>query len=224
MRDGLKKLVEAGMGKPDTVLVCGVGGGADLEYWLEHLPMNCCVAIDFAIEAIKATQRRVSNHGLPVITRYVTADIECIPLQDQSVDVVIASQVLHHTLEPAQACKEMFRVARRAVLLLEPAQTKVVSLFKRLGIATSVETVGNVVLRFRKSDFDYYLSDSKCSIQYSTYLFYDPPLVEKILTAGFQFPGGLSLLKAIYWAADRVVLPLHSKCAVLVIKRGSYAG
>jgi SAM-dependent methyltransferase len=217
---GISELMKAGLVQRGDVLVCGVGGGGDLQYWLERLPMGRCVALDFSIEAIRATQRRVRNHGLPDTVEYLKADIEDIPLRDDSVDLVIASQVLHHTLDPGRACREMFRVARRGVLLLEPANTLLTPLLTRIGLARSRESVGNLVLRFRRSDFISYLNGSMYSIRYRTYLFYDHPLIERALSRFFGFPGGVAMLKGLYKAADLCLFPLHSKCAVLLQKQG----
>jgi ubiquinone/menaquinone biosynthesis C-methylase UbiE len=216
---GLNTLIKADLSRPGATLICGVGGGADLQFWLEHLPLDRCLALDISIEAIRATQRRLRNHSVSKPVEYLKGDIECIPLQDNSLDVVIASQVLHHTLDPAQACKEMVRVAKRAVLLLEPANTIMVSMLKRIGLARATEEAGNVVLRFRKSDFDSYLDGCDCSVQYRTYLFYDHPILEKTLDRYFNFAGAIPVLKTLYSLTDRLMFPLRSKCAVLLTKR-----
>jgi ubiquinone/menaquinone biosynthesis C-methylase UbiE len=216
---GLDTLIKADLGQLDGTLICGVGGGADLQFWIEHLPLDHCHALDFSIEAIRATQRRLRHHSVSKRVEYLKADIECIPLKDNSVDLVIASQVLHHTLDPAQACKEMFRVARRGVLLLEPANTMMVSMLKRIGLARATEDAGNVVLRFRKSDFESYLHGCDCSVQYRTYLFYDHPILERNLGRYFNFAGGIPVLKTLYSLTDRLMFPLRSKCAVLLTKR-----
>jgi SAM-dependent methyltransferase len=212
---GLDTLTKADLGRPDATLICGLGGGADLQFLLEHLPLGRCLALDFSIEAIRATQRRFRNHYVSKPVEYLKADIECIPVQDNSVDIVIASQVLHHTLDPAQACQEMFRVARRGVLLLEPADTIMVSLLKRIGLARATEEAGNVVLRFRRSDFESYLDGCDCSVQYRTYLFYDHPILERSLGRYFNFGGAIPVLTTLYSLTDRLVFPLRSKCAVL---------
>jgi len=216
---GVSELVKAGLGQLSTMLVCGVGGGADLQYWLEHLPMSRCWALDFSIEAIRATRRRIRNHGLAETVEYLKADIEDIPLKDNSVDLVIASQVLHHTLEPARACREMFRVARRGVFLIEPANTLLTPLFIRIGLARSTESAGNIVVRFRRSDFVSFLSGSTFSIRYRTYVFYDHPLIQKALSRFSDFPGAVPILKGLYKVAD-LCLPLRSKCAVVLRKQG----
>lgn len=218
---GVSELVKAGSDHDDTVLVCGVGGGADLQYWLEHLPVRRYLALDFSIEAIHATQRRIRNLGLAESVEYLKGDIEDIPLQDDSLDLVIASQVLHHTLDPGRACREMFRVARRGVLLLEPANTLLTPLLRQIGLARSTEVVGNVVLRFRESDFISYLKGFACSVRYRTYLFYDHRLIEKVLSRFFGFPGGVTVLKGLYKAANLCLFPLHSKCVVFLQKQSS---
>jgi SAM-dependent methyltransferase len=217
---GISELAKEGFDQQDTVLICGVGGGADLQYWLDHLRVGRYVALDFSIEAIHATQRRIRHLGRPEAVEYLKADIEDIPLQDDSVDLVIASQVLHHALDPGRACREMFRVARRGVLLLEPANTLLTPLLIYTGLARATESVGNVVLRFRKSDFISYLNGSRYSIRYRTYLFYDHQLIEKALTRCFGFPGGVTVLKGLYKAAALCLFPLRSKCAVFLQKHG----
>jgi len=216
---GLATLIKADLSQPDGTLICGVGGGADLQFWIEHLPLDRCLALDFSIEAIRATQRRLRNHSISKLVEYLKADIECIPLKDNSLDLVIASQVLHHTLDPAKACKEMFRVARRGVLLLEPANTMMVSMLKRIGLARATEDAGNVVLRFRRSDFESYLYGCDCSVRYRTYLFYDHPILERNLGRYFNFAGGIPVLKTLYSLTDHLMFPLRSKCAVLLTKR-----
>lgn len=218
---GISELVKAGSDHRDTVLVCGVGGGADLQYWLEHLPVRRYLALDFSIEAIRATQRRIGNLGLAESVEYLKSDIEDIPLRDDSVDLVIASQVLHHTLDPGRACREMFRVARRGVLLLEPANTLLTPLLRQVGLARTTEVVGNVVLRFRESDFISYLNGFACSIRYRTYLFYDHRLIEKALNRFFGFPGGVTVLKTLYKAANLCLFPLRSKCVVFLQKQSA---
>jgi ubiquinone/menaquinone biosynthesis C-methylase UbiE len=216
---GLDALVRAGLERVGATLICGVGGGADLQFWLEHLALDRCLALDFSIEAIHATQRRLQNHSVSKSVEYLKGDIECIPLKDDSMDLVIASQVLHHTLDPAQACKEMFRIARRAVLLLEPANTILVPILKRIGLARVTEDAGNVVLRFRKSDFEAYLHGCDCSIWYRTYLFYDHPILERNLGRYFDSERALSVLKTLYSLSNRLLVPFRSKCAVLLTKR-----
>jgi SAM-dependent methyltransferase len=216
---GISELMKAGFAQHDSALICGVGGGADLEYWLEHLGVGRLVALDFSIEAIRATQRRLRNLGRADPVEYLKADIEDIPLQDDSVDLVIASQVLHHALDPGRACREMFRVARHGVLLLEPAQTFLTPLLLRIGLARSTEVVGNVVLRFRESDFISYLNGFTGSVRYRTYLFYDHRLIERTLSRFFGFRGGVTLFKGLYKAANLCLYPLRSKCVVFLQKQ-----
>ena len=50
---GLATLIKADLSQPDGTLICGVGGGADLQFWIEHLPLDRCLALDFSIEAME---------------------------------------------------------------------------------------------------------------------------------------------------------------------------
>jgi SAM-dependent methyltransferase len=48
---------------------------------------------------------------------HVYGRAEALPCRDQSVDLVVSKQTLVHFDDPARACREMMRVARRAVVI-----------------------------------------------------------------------------------------------------------
>lgn len=50
----------------------------------------------------------------------VVADAGCLPFADRSFDVVFEANVLHHVDDPQQTVREMARVARKAVVIIEP--------------------------------------------------------------------------------------------------------
>ncbi|MGB8850930.1 MAG: methyltransferase domain-containing protein, partial [Candidatus Acidiferrales bacterium] len=50
----------------------------------------------------------------------VCEDVEDFRLADESYDLVIAHEVLHHCRSPHRALLEMLRVSRRQVIILEP--------------------------------------------------------------------------------------------------------
>jgi ubiquinone/menaquinone biosynthesis C-methylase UbiE len=214
----LSTIEKAGIEPLRSVLVCGVGAGEDLEYWLTHLRADSYTAMDFSIEAIRATQRRLAFHNCQRPVDYVKADIEDLPLADSSVDLVIGTQVLHHMSAPGQACREMFRVAKKGVLLLEPADTLSTRFFKRVGMAQTTEVVGNTVLRFKKADFVSYLGEGDYSLTSRTYFFYYHPVVLRALTGLSALPGSRTLARLLCPVADICLFPLRSKCVVMIQK------
>jgi SAM-dependent methyltransferase len=80
------------------------------------------------------------------------ADAERLPFADAHFDVVAVHDGLHHVDDPARAIREMARVARVGVLILEPARAALTRVAVRLGLASDVEEAGNVVRRLVPRD------------------------------------------------------------------------
>jgi SAM-dependent methyltransferase len=78
---------------------------------------------------------------------FLVADAENLAFPDRSFDIVAVHDGLHHLDEPRRALSEMARVARQAVLILDPAQATLTRLAVLLGVAVEVEAAGNEVKR-----------------------------------------------------------------------------
>ena len=66
-------------------------------------------------------------------------DAEHLTFEDDSFDCVCVRAGLHHCYSPHRALLEMFRVARRAVLVLEARDSWVLRIGSRLGVITNYE-------------------------------------------------------------------------------------
>ena len=78
---------------------------------LVRLRIGCpTLCIDLSLEACR---RAAELHGQPA----VASPLQSIPLADDSVDVVLLSEVFEHLENPLQVIREMVRVARRAVVI-----------------------------------------------------------------------------------------------------------
>jgi|SRR6185437_2165563 len=64
--------------------------------------------------------------------RTVRLDAEAMELADNSYDLVLAHEVLHHCRSPHKALLEMLRVSRRHVILLEPNNSLAMQILLRL--------------------------------------------------------------------------------------------
>jgi ubiquinone/menaquinone biosynthesis C-methylase UbiE len=76
-----------------------------------------------------ATRRRVSN------VTWKNGELENLPLADESVDVALLSQALHHATDPAQAIAEAARIVVPGgrILLLDLREHNEVWVKERLG-------------------------------------------------------------------------------------------
>jgi len=101
--------------------------------------------IDFSPAAVARAQERARRYDFAA--RFLVADAEHLPFPDHSFDVVAVHDGLHHLDDPYRAIREMARVAREGVLILEPAQAALTRVAIRVGIAEDVEEAGNYVYR-----------------------------------------------------------------------------
>lgn len=202
----------------DTILVCGLGAGADLAFWLSHLHLEHAFGLDFSIEAIKATVRKLLLEESPGHTSSILADFETIPLQDDAVDLGIFVNSLHHALDPAMGYRELWRVSRKGVLLIEPYSTPITRLFARIGLAEDVEEAGNKVVRFQTKDFLLWSEDQLCQYKSRPHLWYYHPAIFRRLLPVFDSGFGFELFKILYSLADLILIPLRSKLAIVLAK------
>jgi SAM-dependent methyltransferase len=66
-------------------------------------------------------------------------DVEALGFEDGAFDFVVAHQGLHHCRSPHRGLLEMYRVAKRGVLVFEPRDTALVRLGVRLGFGQEYE-------------------------------------------------------------------------------------
>jgi SAM-dependent methyltransferase len=100
---------------------------------------------DFSPAAIARARERARRYH--VDATFLVADAENLAFADHSFDIVAVHDGLHHLDNPERAIREMARVARRGVLILDPAQAALTKLAVWLGLAVEVEEAGNPVKR-----------------------------------------------------------------------------
>jgi ubiquinone/menaquinone biosynthesis C-methylase UbiE len=101
--------------------------------------------IDFSVAAVARARERARRGGFGA--QFLVTDAECLAFADRSFDVVEVHDGLHHLAHPERAIREMARVARHGVLILDPADAALTRLAVWLGIAVDVEEAGNEVKR-----------------------------------------------------------------------------
>tara|TARA_A100000171_G_C2136121_1_gene150380 strand:+ start:1133 stop:2038 length:906 start_codon:yes stop_codon:yes gene_type:complete len=108
--------------EPGSILEAGVGEATTLAFVLQVLTETISFGFDISWSRIWVAKQWIQSQNIAKDTSLFTASIFAIPLPDNSIDVVYTS----HSIEPnggmeEAAVKELYRVARKYVILLEPA-------------------------------------------------------------------------------------------------------
>jgi SAM-dependent methyltransferase len=100
--------------KPASLLSIGDNLARDAGYFKRHFPQAWCIASDLHADGIHTA----AEEGW--VDAALSADIEALPFGDGEIDCVIAKEAFHHWPRPMLGFYEMLRVARKAILLIEP--------------------------------------------------------------------------------------------------------
>jgi len=129
LADEAAALLDACLLPGDQILDAGCGEATTLTNLASRLHTPCrIVGLDLSWSRIRWARANAAEHGLPSVQPIdlVVGTMAALPLANRSVDVVITS----HALEPNRGSeevmlRELLRVARRRVLLLEPCYERV---------------------------------------------------------------------------------------------------
>ena len=104
-----------------SIIEVGCGEATTLAGVIQEMTSEPAVALGFDISWSRAKQGEIWLKEKQVAARLYVADLFNVPLENDSVDVVYTS----HSLEPnggreEEAIRELLRLARRAVVLIEP--------------------------------------------------------------------------------------------------------
>jgi len=127
------------------VLVICCGSGMDAEYLVRG--GATVVAMDISAGCLERARIRAERYGLTY--GLVQGDAENLPFGDGTFDYGFVHDGLHHLTEPDRAISELARIARRGIMVTEPADAAITKLLIRVGVMKPYEEAGNYVLRFR---------------------------------------------------------------------------
>lgn len=151
----------------------GCGEGADLSLLLGR----CCkkvTAVDIQKDVIQDLTKLLEEKNITNVFP-LEANMQDIPLPDNSADLVLMSQVLHHAPAPADALREAIRILQPGgkLALLDLAQHTEEELR---------ETHGHIWLGFDRTRIEFLLQDLPCKIL-SSEIIVSESLVMKSLPA-----------------------------------------
>lgn len=125
-----------------TLVVC-CGSGMEAE--MAARAGQRIIALDLSFDAVLRARERARRYGLEF--DLVVGDAENLPFASSTVDYIFVHDGLHHLPDAYRGVREMLRVARRAVLIAEPADAALTRLAVKLGISGKYEEAGNYVYR-----------------------------------------------------------------------------
>ena len=111
-----------------------------VEHPFDEICLTGILDSDDALREIASANPRV---------RYEKQNCERLGYASGSFDLVFCKEALHHLARPVQGLYEILRVCRGAVLVLEPYDSQLDGLLRRLGLSTVYESnqFGNLELR-----------------------------------------------------------------------------
>ena len=170
-----------------ALVVCG-GSGMDAEY-LTRMGTTV-ITSDLSLGAATRAKARSEQSQLSVSS--IVADVEQLPFTDRSVDLVAVHDGLHHLADPFAGLSEMARVARRWVVVSEPARASITRLAIRLGLALETEAAGNRVARMEPHEVAAFLRARGFVVlevdRYAMYYPHHPGGVFKLLSRPVLYP------------------------------------
>ena len=170
-----------------ALAVCG-GSGMDAEF-LAHAGATV-VSSDLSLGAATGAKARSDKRGLGISS--IVADVEHLPYGDRSVDLVAVHDGLHHLVDPDAGLLEMARVARRWVVVTEPARASITRLAVRLNLALETEEAGNRVARMDPAETKAFLETQGFVVlraeRYAMYYPHHPGSTFRLLSRPLVFP------------------------------------
>jgi arsenite methyltransferase len=102
----------AELGPGEAVLDLGSGGGLDAFLAAKQVgPRGKVIGVDSSIEAVAKATTTASENGYTNV-EFLVGSMEGLPLEDQSVDVVISNCVINHAADKRSVFEELFRCLR----------------------------------------------------------------------------------------------------------------
>jgi len=178
------------------------------------------VSSDLSLGAATRAKTRSEDRGLGFLS--IVADVEHLPYADQSLDLVAVHDGLHHLDDPYAGLSEMARVARRWVVVTEPARAGITRLAVRMGLALEVEEAGNRVARLEPAEVAAFLEARGYVVlhagRYAMYYPHHPGFVFDLLSRPLVFP-----VVCLGWRLANALLGRFGNKMVVVAERTQQA-
>ena len=115
------------------------------------------IGIDISLQGLQKARGLANRLGLEF--EGIVGDVETLPLQSATAQVAYAHEGLHHLASPAKAIREMYRIARGAIMFCEPADALLTKIAAFVGYSSLKEQSGAQTYRFRRYDVERWIAD-----------------------------------------------------------------
>lgn len=172
--DRLQQVTGEGLDTWSSLVVCGGAGGEGT--YLANRGIRDVTVSDFSPKALHHCEQRDPRLETRVL------DAEALDLSDESYDLVLVQDGLHHLPRPTLGLTEMLRVARRAVVVIEPHSGLVARLLGREWerIGEAVNYVFRWDERLLEQTVRSYLLERTCTVE--DHRLWDYPYLLPLLT------------------------------------------
>jgi ubiquinone/menaquinone biosynthesis C-methylase UbiE len=198
-----------------ALTVCG-GSGMDAEH-LARLGAAPVVSTDLSLGAAQRVVERARRFAVPLTA--MVADVERLPLEDRSFDLVFVHDGLHHLENPALGLREMARVARRAVSVNEPARANATRMAIKTGISVEYEEAGNRVARMTIAEIEDVLGEfgfeTVVAERYAMLYRHEPGMPTRFLSR----PGVNAIARGGWRAGNALIGHFGNKLTVQAVRR-----
>jgi ubiquinone/menaquinone biosynthesis C-methylase UbiE/DNA-binding MarR family transcriptional regulator len=118
-----KSMAEALLLLLPPMVIADLGAGEGALSVLLAQRAHKVIAVDNSDRMVELGSALARNQGLPAL-EYRKGDLEAVPISDDSVDLVLFSQSLHHALHPERAIGEAWRILKASgrIVILDLVQ------------------------------------------------------------------------------------------------------
>lgn len=170
---------------------------------------------DISPDCIKRAKIRSQKYGFSV--KFQVTDSENLLFPDNSFDIVSVHDGLHHLDDPRRAVKEIARVARRGIVIIEPAKALITGVSVLLGISKEYEAT-DFVYRFRRDELVTWLKEAGIkkviTRRYIMYYSHQPGKFFRIFDNGLLF----YIIKELFEALNMLLGRFGNKIQVIGLK------
>jgi len=140
--------------KDKNILIsCGGGDGFEI-IKMENFGGKITVS-DISPDAIKEIKKKWPK------MKTVIADAEKLPFKDNSFQIGLVKDGLHHLVKPEEGIKELLRVCSEAVIIIDFKESFLTRFVSGIGLSPEFEEAGNYNFRFSTKKLQKFLSKVK---------------------------------------------------------------
>jgi len=218
VRSGIALLAEDLAGRSILEVCCGSGMVGEML----AQEGGCVTGIDCSLAAIRRARERARRKRFRA--SFFVADAQALPFCGASFDIVVVHDGLHHLGDPFAALAEMGRVAKRGLVILEPAKAALTQLAVRMGLAANVEEAGNYVHRLSPREVAFFLQERGFSyVEWRRTLMYYPHVPFRWFRY-FDRRSLFVLFRLVFWAANLLLGRWGNKLALVALRQSAPVG